>query len=190
MVTKAKTQYPQLEFRVQNATSFHFDEHFDAIFSNAVLHWIAEQEKVVECIYSNLRKQGRLVLEMGGKRNVEGIIRALQRCLNKRGFEENAATPLWYFPSVGEYASLLESRGLMVTYAIHYDRETKLSDEKEGMKAWLKMFAGAYLNGIDENVVAYILDEVQAILEPTNYKNGSWYADYKRLRMVAVKQVN
>ena len=187
MVTKAKTEYPHLEFQVQNATDFHFDEHFDAVFSNAVLHWILEKEKAVDCIYDNLKRQGRLVLEMGGRNNVMKIIKALQKSLVKNGFMENAEMPLWYFPTLGEYTSLLESKGFRVNYAIYYDRETKLNDDKDGIKDWLKMFATHYYNGIEENTVADILNDVQDILEPTNYRNGSWYADYKRLRLVAFK---
>ena len=187
MVAKAKTEYPQLEFQVQTATDFHFDFHFDAIFSNAVLHWIGEKEKAVECIYQNLRKPGRLVLEMGGRNNVAKIIKALQKSLIKHGYEQNATIPLWYFPSLGEYALLLESKGFRVIYAAHYDRETKLNDDKNGIKEWLKIFATAYFNGIEENVAADVLNDVQNILEPTNYRNGSWYADYKRLRIIAVK---
>jgi trans-aconitate methyltransferase len=190
MITKAKTEYPQLEFQVQTATGFYFDEHFDAIFSNAVLHWIQEQEKAIECIYNNLKRQGRLVLEMGGRNNVIKIIKALQKILIKYGYEKNAIIPLWYFPSLGEYASLLESKGFRVTFAILYDRETKLNDDKNGISDWLRMFASPYFNGIEENVVSEILNEVQDILEPTNYRNGSWYADYKRLRIVAFKQKN
>ena len=190
MVTKAKTEYPQLELQVQNATDFHFEEHFDAIFSNAVLHWITEKEKVVECVYNSLKKEGRFVMEMGGRNNVAKIIKVLQKILDKNGFRENAAMPVWYFPSLGEYASLLEAKGFRVVYAIHYDRETKLSDETEGMKDWLKMFAGAYFNGMEEGVATDIMNEAQNALKATNHKNGSWYADYKRLRMVAVKQIN
>src|ERR1700690_4298740 len=110
MVAKAKAEYPQLEFQVQNATDFHFEEHFDAVFSNAVLHWVLEKEKAVECIYNNLKKQGRLVLEMGGRNNVAKIIKALQKSLIRHGYQKNAAIPLWYFPSLGEYASLLEAK--------------------------------------------------------------------------------
>lgn len=188
MVTKAKTEYPQLEFQVQNATAFHFDQHFDAIFSNAVLHWINEKEKVIELIGSHLKKNGRFVFEMGGRHNVEKIIHALQKSLTKHGYSQNAEISLWYFPSISEYASLLESKGFRVTYALHYDRETRLSDDKDGIKDWLKMFASAYLSGIEEESVAAILNEVQHALEPTNCRNGSWYADYKRLRMIAIKQ--
>jgi trans-aconitate methyltransferase len=190
MVTKAKTEYPNLDFQVQNATDFHFDEHFDAIFSNAVLHWILEKEKAVDCIYENLKKEGRLVLEMGARNNVMKIIKALQKSLIKNGFVKNAEMQLWYFPTLGEYTSLLESKGFRVNYAIYYDRETKLNDDKDGIKDWLKMFAAHYFNGIDENTIVNILREVQDILEPTNYRNGSWYADYRRLRLVAIKQKN
>ncbi len=187
MVTKAKATYPQLDFQVQNATDFHFDEHFDAVFSNAVLHWILEKEKAVDCIYNNLKRRGRFVMEMGGRNNVARIIKALQKSLVKNGFVKNADMPLWYFPALGEYASLLESKGFTVTYATYYDRDTKLNDDKEGIKDWLKMFARNYFNGIEESRVDDILNEVQALLEPTNYINGNWYADYKRLRLVAFK---
>ena len=190
MVTKAKTEYPNLEFQVQSATDFHFDEHFDAIFSNAVLHWILEKEKAVDCIYENLKRQGRLVLEMGGRNNVMKIIKALQKSLVKNGFVENAEMTLWYFPTLGEYTSLLESKGFRVNYAIYYDRETKLNDDKDGIKDWVKMFAAYYFNGIEENIVEDIITDVQDLLEPTNYRNGSWYADYRRLRLVALKQKN
>ena len=190
MVTKAKAAYPQLDFQVQDATDFHFDEHFDAVFSNAVLHWILEKEKAIDCIYNNLNRHGRLVIEMGGRNNVLNIIKALQKSLVKNGVVKNSKSQLWYFPTLGEYASLLESKGFRVNYAIYYDRETKLNDDKNGIKDWLKMFATHYFNGIEEDKVENILDDVQEILEPTNYRNGSWYADYRRLRVVAFKQKN
>jgi trans-aconitate methyltransferase len=187
MITKAKTEYPQLEFQVQSATSFYFEEHFNAIFSNAVLHWIQDKEKVIDCMYRNLKKSGRLVLEMGGRHNVDLIINTLHKCLRKYGFGKNTSVQLWYFPSLSEYATFLESRGFTVTYAVLYNRETKLNDPKNGIKDWIKMFAGAYLQGIDEEVIDAMLDEVQESLKPVLFQNGNWYADYKRLRMIAFK---
>ncbi|MFL9483360.1 class I SAM-dependent methyltransferase [Chitinophagaceae bacterium LWZ2-11] len=187
MIAKAKTEYPGVDFRVQSATGFHFDKSFDAIFSNAVLHWVLDKEDAIDCMYKNLKRNGRLVLEMGGKRNVESIINALRSALAKRGFMANANTQQWYFPSLSEYTTLLENRGFRVTYASHYNRETELKDNASGIKDWIKMFAGAYLKELDENVVNEILEEVQQTLQPTNFKNGKWYADYKRLRIVAIK---
>src|SRR5579871_2784441 len=71
MVQKAQAVYPDLDFRLMSASDFHFNDPFDAIFSNATLHWVLEKEKAIDCIYHNLKPGGRLVLEMGGKGNVE-----------------------------------------------------------------------------------------------------------------------
>ena len=187
MITKAKAAYPAVEFKVQSATEFYFDEHFNAIFSNAVLHWVTEKEKAIDCMYRNLKKSGRLVLEFGGKQNVERIVTALKSSLAKHGFAENAAIPLWYFPSLSEYTGLLEKRGFRVTYAAHFNRDTQLNDTENGIKDWIKMFGTAFFKGIEEAVVNEILEEVQKTLVPTNYRNGQWFADYKRLRVIAIK---
>jgi trans-aconitate methyltransferase len=187
MITKAKAEYPQLEFKVQSATDFHFDEPFDAIFSNATLHWVLDKESAIDCMYTNLKRSGRLVIEMGGKHNVESIITTLQKSLIAHGFAKNAETPLWYFPSLSEYTTLLEKRGFRVNYAAHYNRGTELKDTENGIKDWIKMFGGAFLKGINESVVNTILDEVQKTLKPVLYTNGKWIADYKRLRIVATK---
>ena len=187
MITKAKAAYPQQEFKVQPGEEFHFDEHFDAIFSNAALHWMLEKEKVIDCMYRNLKRTGRIVLEMGGKHNVEKIITVLRDSLIKHGFSEKAEQQLWYFPSESEYTALLEKRGFKVTYASHFSRETKLVDTQNGIKDWVKMFGSAFLKGIDEAVVNDILNEVQDALHPLLFRDNDWYADYKRLRIIAIK---
>ena len=94
---------------------------------------------------------------------------------------------MWYFPSLSEYTSLLEKRGFRVTYAAHFNRETKLIDTENGIKDWIKMFGSTFLKGIDEAVVDTILTEIQEALKPAQYRNGEWYADYKRLRVIAIK---
>jgi trans-aconitate 2-methyltransferase len=139
-------------------------------------------------MYRNLRRGGRLVLEMGGKRNVEKIITALQNSLSENGYTENAQTNIWYFPSIGEYATLLEKRGFRVTYATHFNRETELTDNENGIKDWIKMFGKTFLKGIEEKAVDTILEQVQHKLQATNFRNNKWFADYKRLRIIALKQ--
>lgn len=188
MIQKATASYPEIEFRVMNATGFYFDESFNAIFSNAVLHWVVEKEQAIDCMYRNLKQNGRLVLEMGGYKNVEKITHALKCSLLKRGLIANANTNLWYFPSIGEYTSLLEKRGFRVIYAAHYNRETELQDNENGIKDWIKMFGTSYLKGINELEINEILDEVQQTLLPTHFRDNKWFADYKRLRIEAVKQ--
>ncbi len=188
MIHKAKKEYPSINFEVLSATDFHFEKKFDAIFSNAALHWVLEKEKTIDCMYENLKTNGRLVLEMGGKGNVESIVSAIRNTLIKFGAKEKANINIWYFPSLSEYTLLLEAKGFRVKYASHYDRETELKDTANGIKDWIKMFGGSFLKNMDENIVEKLLTEIQDSLRATNFRDGKWYADYKRLRVVAIKQ--
>ncbi|MEP6747169.1 MAG: methyltransferase domain-containing protein [Bacteroidota bacterium] len=189
MILKAKETYPGINFSVQSATEFVSANSFDAIFSNAVLHWIKEKEQVIDCMFRNLKENGRLVLEMGGKRNVEGIIIALKETLLKYGFNKQAATEQWYFPSLSEYTGLLEQRGFRVTYAAHFNRETALNNTEHGIKDWIKMFGTTYLQDIGTVTLENVLTEVENKLRVTHFRDNKWFADYKRLRVVAVKNV-
>lgn len=186
MIEAAKQKFPLIDFHVQSVTGFSFDKKFDAVFSNAALHWILEKEKAVQQMYNCLKPNGRLVAEMGGKGNVANIINALKNALDKNGFTENSKTQTWYFPSLSEYASLLEQNGFRVIFATHFDRETLLKEET-GVKNWLRMFATSYLEGIENDKIQNILEDAEQQLRKTNYRDGKWYADYKRLRIVAVK---
>ena len=188
MIDKAKSEYPDIDFKVLSATDFHFEKKFDAIFSNAALHWVLEKEKAIDCMHQNLNPNGRLIIEMGGKGNVKSIINAMKNALIKFGEQEKAKINIWYFPSLSEYTSLLETKGFRVTYAAHYDRETELKDSVNGIKDWIKMFGSSFLKNIDENIADKLLTEIQDSLRATNFRDGKWYADYKRLRVVAIKQ--
>ncbi len=188
MIEKARREYPGLDFRLLSATDFHFEKPFDAIFSNAVLHWILDKEKAFDRIHQNLKTNGRIVLEMGGKNNVHSIISASKKVLAKHGFTENAKADIWYFPSLSEYTTILENKGFRVRYAAHYDRETELKDSHNGIKDWLKMFGSSLFKGIGENRLDTILNEIQELLRPTHYRDNKWWADYKRLRIEAIKQ--
>lgn len=186
MIETARQKYPLIDFQVKSATNFYFDKKFDAVFSNAALHWILEKEKAIKQIYNCLKQGGRFVAEMGGKGNVANIINALKNALNKNSFIENSKIETWYFPSLSEYASLLEKNGFRVIFATHFDRETLLKDDS-GIKNWVRMFARSYLEGLPEDKIANILEDVELQLKSTNYRGGKWYADYKRLRIAALK---
>ncbi len=186
MIEAAKQKYPLIDFQLQPATGFTFDKKFDAVFSNAVLHWVLEKEKAVKQIYDCLKTNGRFVAEMGGKGNVAHIVNALKNALNKNGFSGISKKEIWYFPSLSEYASLLEQNGFRVIFATHFDRETLLKDEN-GIKDWLRMFARSYLEGVSDKEIEAVLEDAGQQLRTTNYRDGKWYADYKRLRIVALK---
>jgi trans-aconitate methyltransferase len=188
MIAKAKESYPGVTFQVADAADFHFDEPFDAVFSNAVLHWVHKADDAIKCVYDSLKPGGRFVAEMGGKGNNALILAAAQRVLEKHGYPQLAVKKPWYFPSLSEYTSKLENAGFRVTSAYHFDRPTLLQDGRAGVAKWLNMFGDAFFEGIDETEKEQILAEITNLVEPYYNKNGDWYADYVRLRFVAVKE--
>ena len=105
------------------------------------------------------------------------------------GYKKLGEVRPWYFPSLGEYTSKLEARGFRVTFAIHFDRPTLLQDGRQGVTKWLSMFGATFFHGIPADELKPILEEITDILEPVYHKNGEWYADYVRLRFVAVKEI-
>ncbi|RFZ82271.1 class I SAM-dependent methyltransferase [Mucilaginibacter terrenus] len=188
MIKKAKETYPEVDFVVADGTNFHFDEKFDAVFSNATLHWIKKADAAIKCVYDSLKPGGRFVAEMGGKGNVQHLIAATRQVLRKHGYHKQAETEIWYFPSLADYTSRLEAQGFRVTYASHFDRKTPLQDGDQGVAKWISMFAPLYLVGVPKEEKQQLLEEVTALLEPIYNENGQWYADYVRLRFIAVKQ--
>lgn len=191
MIEKARNNYPETEFKVINATDLSFNASFNAIFSNAVLHWIKaeDQPKMMDAVFTALKPGGRFVAEMGGKGNVGLMISTLRKVLNLYGYPQQAEMDYLFFPSVGEYTSMLENAGFKVNYAAHFDRETLLQDQSEGVKKWITMFASDFFIGVKEAHQPIILNETAKQLQPFYEKNGEWYADYKRLRFIAIKEV-
>ncbi len=187
MIQDARAKFPDLEFHVMDAADFQFDIPFHAIFSNAALHWVLDAEGAVRAMYHNLTPGGRLVLEMGGKGNVATIIKQLRKVLHANGYENLAEKQVWFFPTIGEYTSLLERVGFHVRRAYHFDRPTELADEETGIIDWLKMFGGAFFEGISEDKRAQIQAEVQEHIKDQCLLNGKWYADYQRLRILAFR---
>ena len=186
MVVAAKAKFPTIPFQQADARNLPFSNQFDAIFSNAVLHWVPEKEKAIASMYQSLKKGGRMVVEFGGKDNIQQIWTALKMVLEKRGYAQNANISFWYFPSIGEYTTLLENQGFRVVRAEHFDRPTPLKGEN-GLKDWLLMFTDNFFAGITASEKVDILEDIETALKPTHFVNGQWVADYKRIRVMAVK---
>lgn len=191
MIAKAKQNYPETEFKVADATDLGFDASFNAIFSNAVLHWIKaeDQSKMMDAVFMALKSGGRFVAEMGGKGNIGLMVSTLRKILQQYGYQQQAEMDYLFFPSVGEYALMLEKAGFKVTYAALFDRPTLLQDQAEGIKKWIMMFASDFFIGIKEVHQQEILKELTQQLQPYYERNGEWYADYKRLRFIAIREV-
>jgi trans-aconitate methyltransferase len=187
MIEQARKAYPQLRFEIMDARNFTFAEPFDAVFSNAVLHWVKRAGEVIACVRRALKPGGRFVAEFGGRGNVRQIAAALESVFVELGYGSFESP--WYYPSVAEYASLLEQNGLEVTYATLFDRPTPLEGE-HGLRHWIEMFGGAILDRVPADRRGLFFQRVEEQLRPTLYREGIWSADYRRLRVVARPNTN
>lgn len=187
MIDRAQQAHPGIRFEVMDALELAFAEPFDAVFSNATLHWIKDPQPVIAGIARILRPGGRFVAEFGGKGNIAGIVAAGERAWAALRLPGAFPDP-WYYPSVAEYAGRLESHGLDVTYALLFARPTTLEDGERGLRNWLEMFAGSITAQLPEPRRAEFLAEVERQARPHLYRDGSWVADYRRLRLVAAKR--
>ena len=187
MIKQARIKYPAIKFDVMDATNFILKRNLMQYFPMQYLHWIPEKEKVVECVFNCLKQGGRFVAEFGGKDNVKCIAASIRKILEANGFSKNIEYIDWYFPSIGEYSSILEKYGFRVTYAVHFDRDTFMDDGVDIIN-WLEMFAKRIFEGINEDEKSKLSELIKEDLSSTNKKDGKWFIDYKRLRIVAVKE--
>jgi trans-aconitate methyltransferase len=184
MIDKARQQYPGLEFQAGDARTFSFPYTFDAVFSNAVLHWVPDAGAVAARIALALKPGGRFVAEFGGKGNIAAI--ATATCQAVAELLDIRTEHSWYFPSSGEYAIVLEQHGLEVQSASLFDRPTRL-DGENGLRNWFAMFGVPLLHDVPEDQRLRIIAAVEGRLRGELYRDGQWYADYRRLRVVAIR---
>lgn len=188
MIVKAKEKYPELNFEVRDVLDLGYKEEFDAVFSNATLHWVKEPKKALEKMFESLKGGGRFVAEFGGAGNVELILNEFRNQCNRQGYPVTSESLPWYFPSIGEYTSLMEEVGFKVTYAVHFSRPTVL-DGEEGLRNWLRMFMPDFLRSLPGDVEMKVLANVETSLRSILYKDQQWEADYKRIRVMAIKGI-
>ncbi|WP_019635993.1 class I SAM-dependent methyltransferase [Paenibacillus fonticola] len=188
MIEQAKLKYPQLAFMVGNAADFSLARPVDAVFSNAALHWIQNADKVIACVWDALRTGGRFVAEFGGKGNIDTIVDSICEVLSEYYGIDGAARNPWFFPSIGQYSSMLEKQGFRVTYAVHFDRPTLLEDGERGLHHWLNgLAADDFFHGFTDLQKTEAFDRICAVARPKLFKDNNWFADYKRIRIVAIK---
>ena len=187
MIAGARANFPQLRFEIADATALPFLGQFDAVLSNAALHWIRDQRAVISSTARALKQGGRFVLEMGGYRNLRKIMAAGCEALSSFGVPDPERLIPWFFPSIGEYAPLLEAAGFEVEFAAHIDRPTTLQHGKEGLRHWIEMFGGYALSAVQPDRREDLIHRWEDLARPALFHDGAWIADYKRLRMVAVK---
>lgn len=190
MVNAARAAYPALTFEVTDAQALAYDAQFDAVFSNAALHWMPRAEAVARGIHRALRPGGRLALEMGGHGNTKAVLAAVDLAARELNVAEipRPFAP-WYFPKLGEYAALLQSVGFSVRYAVLFDRPSPMPDRagEPGITTWLSTFAAPWLAPIPDATRARLLERIADLARPSLLRDGAWHIDYVRLRVEAVK---
>ncbi len=173
-----------LDARVMDGENLRFDGEFDAVFSNAALHWMQNADAVIAGTWRALRPGGRFVGEFGGHGNVTKIMKALVDALNRRGLDGEAAIP-WYFPTVEEYSAKLKIAGFSINTIALIPRPTRLPGDVSG---WLETFVGSVTAYLPQSERSGYIEEVREALRPQLCDgDGIWTADYVRLRFAAVK---
>ena len=211
MIERAQAQFPDMYFFQQDIRTLrqqqqspsldNIGKQYDIIFSNAALHWVppCDVERAVNSLAKSLKTGGHLVVEFGGKGNIQSVTKATIAALEEVGTETNnnllasssrKMEPFsWYFPSIGEFSSLLEKNGIEVTSATLYDRPTPLADGEYGLSNWMQMFGSKFLEVLDTpEQIQMLLNKVENKLRRSHLWNGGhWTLDYRRIRVVGVK---
>ena len=173
-----------LDARVMPGHELSFDGEFDAVFSNAALHWMHPPAAVLAGVFRALKPGGRFVAEMGGHNNTAAILVALAAVLARRGLDAHPLSP-WYFPSAAAYREKLEGAGFKVGEIGIFPRPTVLAS---GIEAWLDNFAEDFLGVLSPADRSAARGEIADLLRPVLVdETGTWIADYVRLRFRAVR---
>jgi trans-aconitate methyltransferase len=171
-----------IDAHVVNAEALSFEHEFDAVFSNAALHWVRDQDAMLAGVHRALMPGGRFVAELGGHGNVAAILVALMAVLERHGLAE-LENGVNYYPTAEAYAARLSAHGFSVETIQIIPRPTPLAT---GMRAWLTTFRSGVLEAVPEELRSTVLDETVALLKPVLCdEQGNWTGDYIRLRFIA-----
>ncbi len=169
---------------LERAEALPFSHEFDAVFSNAVLHWLGDQEPVIRGVHRALRPGGRFVGEFGGQGNVQSVRTALCNSIDRRGVDSSLVDP-WFFPDEIQYRSLLTRFGFFVRFITLFSRPTLLPGD---IVHWLEIFARPFLGAVAVGERRAVIEEVKETLGPKLYDpDRGWMIDYVRIRFAADK---
>jgi SAM-dependent methyltransferase len=174
-----------IDARLGDARALDFAHEFDAVFTNAALHWVGQPETVTAGVKRALKPGGRYVGEFGGHANIAAIRTALIAVLARHGFPA-AASETSYYPTAQAFRAVLEGAGFVVNTCAIIPRPTPLP--ATGMAGWLETFRGGFIDeaGVPADLKDQIIAETVALLKPTlQTADGDWIADYVRIRFSA-----
>lgn len=171
-----------LDVRLMDGQSLTFGNEFDAVFSNAALHWMTDAGAVVKGIRRALRPGGRFVAEFGGHGNVAAIVTAMRAVALARKGDLALAHP-WYFPAPDVYRALLEDEGFAVKRIALVPRPVVL---RTGIEGWLMLFRKPFFQQFGNEAESALAECIDLLRPSLCDARGNWTADYVRLRVEAV----
>jgi len=184
MLARARSAFPDGRFEEGDGANFDVGHDFDAVFSNATLHWIPDHVGVARSVYRALKSGGRFVGEFGGQGNVAHLEAALSEATHELGLPPFIGPNR--FPTLRDFAGSLEEGGLRPTFLQLFERPTPLAGE-DGARNWWRQFRAAYLDSLSAKEQEAVLGRAEALARPHLYGENGWFADYVRLRFVALK---
>jgi SAM-dependent methyltransferase len=155
-----------------------FSNEFDAVFSNATLHWVLEKEQAARAIFRALKPGGRFAGEMGGEGNIARLQQAVDEEMIIRGYVPPIEANNWYAPPE-EFAAVYEAAGFAEIDARLIERPTPIP---HGIASWVLTFRKGWLDraGVPEEERPHLAAAVAD-------RFGSNVADYVRLRFIMRK---
>ncbi|MEI9951584.1 MAG: class I SAM-dependent methyltransferase [Pseudomonadota bacterium] len=184
MIQSAQEKYADLSFQVADGQDLTYAAEFDAVFSNAALHWMPRAADVLRGVERALVPGGRFVAEFGGAGCVQTVVDAVAEIL--REWQIDPAPYLsWFFPSPGRYAGLLEAHGLVPRELRYFERPTPVAGA-DGLAAWLALFQADLMNALGDRWPELCRQASQRC-QSKLFRDGQWWLDYVRLRVVASK---
>lgn len=184
MVAAARRRLGDDRVLLADGHDFTLPEPVDAVFSNAALHWMPRPAEVAARVRAALRPGGRFVAELGGAGNIDAILEALEAAMAEAGLPGSACP--WYFPTLAQYATLLEAAGFRVARMEHFPRPTPLDGGCDGLAGWLAMFGGSLTAAVPADLRERVVARTGELAAPRLWRDGRFVADYWRLRFLAV----
>ncbi|WP_237051147.1 class I SAM-dependent methyltransferase [Loigolactobacillus backii] len=185
MIKQARAKFPQLDLQIKNVLlPVMQTERYDVVFSNAVFHWIKDQDKLLQNIFTLLKANGQLICEFGAAGNIARIQQAFQHELTQLDREYHSP---FFFPTRLDYATLLRSHQFKVEEITVYDRPTVLAGGAAGLKNWIEQFFATDLFKLSQAKQTLIIHNMVQNLKDSLWKQDHWEADYRHIKVRASK---
>ncbi|MFD2305049.1 methyltransferase domain-containing protein [Enterococcus termitis] len=186
MIEQAKQSFPELTF-IQGDILAPVKEKgtYEVVFSNAVFHWISDQDRLLQHIHQLLIAGGELICEFGAVGNVQKIREAFREEL--ASYDIVLEEP-FCFTSAEDYRSLLEKNKFKIVEILEYERPTPLKEGTAGLRQWMEQFYPSELGQLTKEQKENVLNNLDNKLKPLLWNEDHWEADYRRLRIHAVKR--